>query len=126
MRSGEFKWGPIITCYLNFILKLVTDQWIMVERWNNVEFVSPSLSLSSRDFCHHMILLLKSQLESSDCRFASRMPSSNDPSLLRSSLIFWSGELILDWQLPLPNTSLFQMRKASVVWQTQNLWKLSS
>ena len=57
-----------LTTSIEFLLLL-----IIIERWKNLEFLSPSLSQIFLDFCFHTISSLSSHSWSSACRLASIM-----------------------------------------------------
>lgn len=86
---------------------------MMVERWKNLEFLSPSLSQSSLDFWRQRASLLINHFDNSDCNEISIASFSWDEGLSWTCLIFWSREFILFWHWP--KTSLFHFRSASLV-----------
>lgn len=75
-ETSSFLYNSLKCCknLLRILLDLVTQfpfsllttsiwlclLWIMVERWKNFEFLSPSFNLNSLDFCRHKISLLRS------------------------------------------------------------------
>ena len=70
--------GPdcFLIALIEFLLLL-----IIVERWKNLEFLSPSLSQISLDFCFHTISSLSSHSWSLACRLASIMRLASVHSL---------------------------------------------
>ena len=86
---------------------------IIVDKLKNFEFLSPSLSHNSLDFCRQITTLLRSHSESSIWRAFSTNSFSREGCLSSTSLIFLSRILILFWQWL--KTSLFNLRRASLV-----------
>ena len=92
---------------IEFLLLLM-----MVEKWKNFEFLSPSLSQTSLDFSFQSISFLRSHSFSSAWRWASFLQFSFVQSAFWISWILVSSTSILLWQWP--NTSLFHLLKT--VW----------
>lgn len=86
---------------------------MMVERWKNFVFLSPSFSQSLQDFCFQSISLLRSHSDSSTCNSSLILPFSSAGGLFWTSEILSISRLILTWQCS--NTTLFHLQSASLV-----------
>lgn len=86
---------------------------IMVERWKNFVFLSPSFSQSSRDFCVHMISLLNYHSDNFIWSSSSILPLFSKGGLFWTLVIFSIRRFILTWQCS--NTSLFHFWSASLM-----------
>ena len=86
---------------------------MIVERWKNFVFLSPSVSQISRDFCFQIVSILASHSFRSLWSFASSLTLSIDLSLLWISTNCSVRPLIRVWQKP--NMFLFQYFNATQV-----------
>ncbi len=86
---------------------------IMVERWKNLVFLSPSRNQISRDFCFQTVSFLVSHSSNSPCSFASFLALLTDISWPWISTIFSVSSVIQVWQKP--KTFLFHFFRADFV-----------